>query len=394
MRIESINKFNPYALLQILGLITIMLFIPKIANAKSSANENILVKSGLAKIVDKGVLVKRNSKANYNSQVSEVKNLQKVEKVSKNQQILRKKMPLQSTQAFGFSVYDANVLLLDDRDLDGYYSEFELNFDVDYDNGPATVYAKIYYRTSAGDWIWFYTTDDFDINGNASSDSYSVISTLSTRFPSDEYDFLIDIYEAGVPGIVDTYSSSIDSDLMNVPLEDTGYDSAINQDLNLISLSFNSFGDDDFDGFYYNFNLVARVKNDSFDRRLQAKIYTRDSVSGWSLEHTTASVWVNFNESVKFDVDGLWSTGYASDYYDFLIEVIDVDSGEIVVDYGPEYEVLSQQALESQNLDRPNDVVVVVDEGYSSGSSGLTMILGLLLFSILRRKQLSLKRFA
>lgn len=376
---KNINGFY----LMLLLLINVMSMK---AFAQSDTNNNILVKSGKAAVNTKGKLLKREGKRTYSSKILKNTGSQGNQKSAGSGLILRKKTPPQSTQAFGFSVFDADVNLLVDDDFDGYFSEFTLNFDVDYDNGPATVYAKIYYSYQGGDWTWFYTTQDFDINGNASSDTYSLTTTLTSRFPTGDYDFLIDIYESGVSGIVDTYSSDNDFDLANLPLEDIGYDSINNQDITLQSLSFNSYGDDDFDGFYHGFNINTRITNQSFDRNLKAVIYTRDSVSGWSIEHTTNIVWVNYNESVEFDVDGLWTSGFVADYYDFLIEIVDDDTGEVIIDFGPEYAALSQQPLESENFDQPDTVVVVVDEGYSSGSSGYFMYILLIILAFVRKR--------
>lgn len=372
-----------------MGLV-LMLILSYVSNstvqAQSVSNNHVLVKSGRPAVTLKDVTNKAKGKSTYSSNVTKLQlksinnHIQKGTTTSKRK--IRKATPLSSTNAFGFSVYDASVTLIMDNDADGYYSEFELNFDVDYDNGTANVYADIYYRTAGGDWLWFYTTNDFQVSGNSSSDSYSVISNLSSDFPSDGYDFLIDIYESGVPGIVVTYSSVDDFDLSNVLLEDNGYDSAVNNALSLQTLSLNLIDDFDFDGFYTGFNLLIDLDNQSFDRNLYAILYSRDSVSGWYKEHTTQTVLVNLNETVEFSIDGLWNTGYETDYYDFLVEIVDADTGEVVVDFGPEYQTLSARKLESANWDQVADVVVV--ESYSAGSMGWVFYLSIVLLAIIR----------
>lgn len=356
------------------------------AQAKSVSNNHVLVKSGRAAIVMKNITNQPQGKSTYKSHVATLKPTSVENRIQKSStepnEKIRKASPLYSTNAFGFSVYDASISLLTDNDGDGYFSEFELNFDVDYDNGTTDVYADIYYRKPGGEWLWFYTTNDFQISGNSSSDNYSVISNLTTGFPSDSYEFLIDIYESGIPGIVVTYSSADDVDLSNVPLEDNGYDSTLNNALVLQTLSLNLIDDFDFDGFYTGFNFLIDLDNQSFSRNLYAILYSRDSIDGWHKEHTTDTVMVNVNELVEFSIDGLWNTGYETDYYDFLFEIVDADTGEVVSDFGPEYQALSARKLESANWDQAPDVVV--EENYSAGGLDFLFILSLGLLALIR----------
>lgn len=378
--IHNFRRGIQFSLL-LLGLLSV-LASPALL-AKQRNNSNILIKSGKAAISLSDRTRQRKGKAQYTSRVSKIAGKQRLFKQQlQSSANARKLTPVYATNAFGFSVYDATVNLITDNDNDGYFSEFALNIDVDFDGGAAAVYAEIYYRTAGGNWLWFDTTDNFQINGQVSSDSYSVISNLTAGFPSEQYDFLIDIYEVNVPGIVVTYSSVDDVDLANVMLEDAGYDSAVNNDLTLQSLSMNLFGDDDHDGFYYSFNLTAEITNQSFDRNLYAILYSRDSTNDWYKEHTTTTVQVNLNETVEFSIDGTWNTGYPTDYYDFLVEIVDADTGEVLVDFGPEYQVLSQKALESSDWDNSMDVIV----GSSSGGSfNLSLLMGLILFGMSRK---------
>ncbi len=281
-----------------------------------------------------------------------------------------------STSAFGFEVYDASVFLIRDLDNDGFYSDFDIEMDVDIDSGSANVYAEIYYLNNNNEWQWLSTTDVFSISGNLASDSYTTAISLVDGFADNYYDLLIDIYEDGIPGIVATVAASDDTDLAFVPLEDLNFDAiSSSNELLLDDLSMSLFSDYDLDGFYSNFDFEISLDNETFGRRLQAVFYSRDSVSNWFLETSTAAAFVNRGETVIFQINGSWNTGYETDYYDFLVEIVDLDSGEIVADYGPEYLTLLERPMESDDYDSTQGPVIIVEESYSSGSSDLILML-------------------
>jgi hypothetical protein len=297
----------------------------------------------------------------------------------------KKALQLSKTAAFGFEVYDASVFLIGDQDNDGFYSNFEIDMDVDVDSGSANVYAEIFYLNSNGEWQYLSSTEVFPITGNLASDSYTTAITLVDGFADNYYDLLIDIYEDGIPGIVATIEAANDTDLEFVPLEDLTFDATINPNqLFLDSLSMTLFNDYDSDGFYSEFGLEISLQNETFGRRLQAILYSRDTVTNFILETSTASVFVNRSETVTFNINGNWNTGYVTDYYDFLVEIVDADTGEVVDDYGPEYNLLFERPMESNDFDVPGETVIIVEESYSSGSSDLMIMLLLSLALIFR----------
>ena len=290
-----------------------------------------------------------------------------------------------STSAFGFEVFDASVFLIGDQDNDGFYSDFDIEMDVDIDSGTANVFAEIYFLNSNGDWQFLSSTAVFSITDNLASDSFTTAITLVDGFPDNYYDLLIDIYEEGIPGIVATIEASDDADLALVPLEDLNFDSNFNtNELILQQLSMGLFDDYDLDGFYSEFDLEISLENQTFGRRLQAVLYSRDTVTNWFLETSTASVFVNRGESVTYTISGDWNTGYVTDYYDFLVEIVDVDSGEVVADFGPEYNALFERPMESDDFDSAIETIIIVEDGYSSGSTDWMFVLILMLALITR----------
>lgn len=122
-------------------------------------------------------------------------------------------------------VYDAWVSLHTDRDHDNYYTEIELTFDVDTNLSHADVYARIF----LGDGTIFreiYTTSDFHIDANSSSDEITLSTRLVEGFVPKEYDLLIEIYDVDYNELQDTYDHTSDNDLFLLPLESSEYENS------------------------------------------------------------------------------------------------------------------------------------------------------------------------
>ncbi len=294
-----------------------------------------------------------------------------------------------------YEIYDAQISLSRDQDMDGLYSAFDLEFDVDVVSGIEPVYAEIFYRSnlSTGQpWKWLYTTNIFEINGNSSLDSFSVLFYLSEGFPPDEYELLIDIYQADLSELVVTYGADDDVDLYSLPLEDSSWDLYLGEQIDLDFLSLELYDDNDGDGHYSGYDLKVDLLNVNNDRMLEVRLYSRDSISSWYLETTSEMVWLNQGDLVEFSFSAQWMSGYPLDYYDFLIEVVDVNTGELIGEFGPELIELSQNPMESNDFDTVNEnpVVVIIDDGHSGGGIGyLTFILLLMIYYIRKRVERS-----
>lgn len=127
-----------------------------------------------------------------------------------------------------FNIYSGYSQLIEDYDEDGYYQTFSVTFDADvidtYNIDHANVYAELYLSKNGGDWVHYYTTDNFSIYGESENDEFEVYTTLNQGYISSEYDVLIDLYEVGYSDIVATYSSNDTNELYALPLESSDYD--------------------------------------------------------------------------------------------------------------------------------------------------------------------------
>lgn len=126
-----------------------------------------------------------------------------------------------------FNIHQAYTELTGDADHDGYYHEFSITFDADVQAEHAHVYAELYLSFDGGDWQHFFTTEEFTIYGDSSSDQYQVVTNLTSGYPTGSYDVLIDLYQVGDPYVVTTYSGDDSDELYGLPLEDAHRDEPV-----------------------------------------------------------------------------------------------------------------------------------------------------------------------
>lgn len=154
--------------------------------------------------------------------------------VLKKQQLQQSNKNKASTMAtnkryeHSFSIYNGYASLIEDLDGDSFYQTFSVTFDADVFNyhyaEHARVYAELYLSKDGGDWIHYYTTDDFSIYGESEDDEFEVYTTLNQGYIPAHYDVLIDLYEVGYADVVASYSANDTSDLYALPLESSNYD--------------------------------------------------------------------------------------------------------------------------------------------------------------------------
>jgi len=280
---------------------------------------------------------------------------------------LRSQSPEKSKSAFGFSFYTASSILNFDLDGDGYYSDFTINFDADFENGSADVYAVIYYSRDGGDWTELAETEVFSIYSNNSSDQYSLSTTLNYGFPTSNYDILIDLYESGIDGIVATVSSDDLDALYALPLEDEEHE-VIDNSSQISFVSTDLFGDGDGDGFYTDLTLEYDIDAQYSGDLVYAEVILTNTQEGWQ-QRVFSDDFVLEN-STEF-VDLTFNSGYPAGWYDVKINLINVFTNELIADAGREFSSLRSLPIESTNNDKFYDSTVTsdVDVHVSGGGS-------------------------
>jgi len=126
--------------------------------------------------------------------------------------------------SFDFWFYDADVVLFNDDDLDGYYHGVDLLFDIDTNFVAADIYAVMSLSLEGGPWNEYAATEDFTIFGTSSSDEYVVVTELMSGYPTGSYDLLIEIFDAFDGTYLGSFGPEDTSELAYLPLEDYNRD--------------------------------------------------------------------------------------------------------------------------------------------------------------------------
>lgn len=133
---------------------------------------------------------------------------------------------ISQTGNFNFWFYEADVVLFNDFDRDGYFHGIDLMFDADTNYVSAEVYAVIYLSYEYGPWNEYAVTDDFTLLGSSGTDEYIVETELVSGYPTGSYDILIELFDAYDGSFLTSYGPEDTSELALLPLEDSMRDAA------------------------------------------------------------------------------------------------------------------------------------------------------------------------
>ena len=302
--------------------------------------------------------------------------------------------PIMASRADHFYIYDAVSTLRQDRDGDGYHSEFRVRFDADVRVGDALVYARLYLRRAGeSEWFLYRETDDFWIYGESGDDDYYVTTTLDDGYATGEYDVLIDLYESGYSGIVATLGPLESGALSYLPLEEVGLDAPIEMaGYSIGEVYTDLIADGDRDGHYSRFQITFDPDADFEDRLVFARVWVRARGGEWIEEFVSEDWWVETSgqdDAYALDVD--WISGYPTSYYDVQIDLYDAATELLIASAGSERADLAQLPLEDRSRDQVISAPAPGGGGVShsreggGGALGLWSVLGLLGVAGLRR---------
>lgn len=121
-------------------------------------------------------------------------------------------------------IYDADVVLFDDLDSDGFYRFLSVRIDADSVRSSAWVYAELYLSADGTTWEHYHSTDDFWIGGETGDDELYVETELVSGFPTGYYDLLIELYDADFGTYSDEFGPAQSDGMALLPLEDATQD--------------------------------------------------------------------------------------------------------------------------------------------------------------------------
>lgn len=120
-------------------------------------------------------------------------------------------------------VADVGVHVFNDSDVDGFFSGFSVNLDVDVEWHSADVFAAFYLKTPNTEPQLLHSTLVFSIFERLVTDQYQVDVELVDNYQANYYDLIIDIVDAQSLEVVDTISFDTHRNLAGLPLESANY---------------------------------------------------------------------------------------------------------------------------------------------------------------------------
>jgi hypothetical protein len=133
-------------------------------------------------------------------------------------------MPLVAAASPDHWIYDADVVLYDDFDGDGFYRFLSVRIDADTLRSSAYVFADLYLSADGINWDLYHTTDDFWIGGESSDDEIYVETELASGYPTGYYDLLVELYDADLVTYSDEFGPNQSSGMALLALEDAARD--------------------------------------------------------------------------------------------------------------------------------------------------------------------------
>ena len=361
------------------------------AMATSPSHKDLTIKSAIMgehrasykDVSDPGLMIEKN-----NIQ----KSLMKIDAVTK----LRPKNVATQLKSSAFYFSSAYVSMNIDRDGDGYYSDFSVNFDADTNYNNATVYALLYLSFEGGPWELYYSTNSFTLNGSSAYDDFTVNTLLTNGFPPGSYDILIDLYDEYDNALVATMSSYDNYALAEHFLEDASYDESVGiySEFSIFDASITLLEDHDNDGFYQSFSLQFDADIDSGSALVYAEIWLQDSSGNWQLDHQTNDFIIEgYSTLDSYILETTLESGYNRGYYNFSIELYDAYTDYFLTSSASLNYQLSEVPLEDALSDVQTNIatIPVTNSGttsisYGEGGGGSMGLLVLVLPLLLRRR--------
>ena len=134
---------------------------------------------------------------------------------------------LAQSASLDFWFYEADVILYNDDDNDGFYHGIDLLFDVDTNFIAADIYAVLYLSFEGGPWNEYAVTEDFTIYGSSGGDEYVLETELMSGYLTGSYDLLIEVFDAYDNTFLTSFGPDETSELAYLPLEDYNRDAPV-----------------------------------------------------------------------------------------------------------------------------------------------------------------------
>lgn len=243
-----------------------------------------------------------------------------------------------------------------DNDGDGYPSEFDLVYDPDVSGGGTeTIYVELYGRvTGTSTWNYITASNNITITGTSSTTySFSLVGGSH-----GSHDFLLEIHDASTDALLDSYGPSDDSDLGGHLEEQQSEDLLSTFDAYIYNASFQNEVDNDGDNYPSEFELHFDPDVSSGSSGIvYVELYGRvDGTTAWNFISTSNNLSISGTTTDDYYFD---LVGGSRGYHDFLLELYDASTDELLDSYGPsDDDDLDNHMEEQQSEDVADNVYI------------------------------------
>lgn len=275
------------------------------------------------------------------------------------------------------SVYDVWFNMAVDTDGDGYYHQFEINFDVDTTRQSHSIY--VIGELNGLTRQTLFQTEPYTLNGNSGSDTYQLTALLTDGYPASQYELILTIYDAETQAPLLQYDGQDNSQLQQLFLEDSGQESAQAAQLSLYEMSFELSDDRDQDGYYTTLRLAFDADAPGSQRWIYARISLIDGYGQWIEIHTTQPFAVtDYSSADRYATTIAMDYGINPEPYQLAVELYSAENHALLLSSNSP--LSTPLKMESVDLDDAYGVTVEEEYYYAAGTGGGT---GLLLLSAL-----------
>ena len=277
------------------------------------------------------------------------------------------------------SVYDVWFDMVGDTDGDGYYHQFDVNFDIDtlYSSQRIYVIGELHGGTSQV----LFQTDPYTLTGNSGSDSYQARVLLTDGYPSDQYELSLTVYDADTHAQLLHYDGQNNYQLATLYLEDSSRESAAMDNVSVYELGFELSSDLDGDGYFTEIAVDLDADAPGQQRWVYARISLIDPHNDWTEIKTSNDFLLqDYSSNDHYYTRLSLDYGFDPARYRLAVQIYDANSGSLLItSMSP-----SSTPLHMESIDWDNDayVVVIEEEYYASGSGGSTSLFLLVMLSL------------
>lgn len=277
------------------------------------------------------------------------------------------------------AVYDVWFDMLGDTDGDGYYHQFDVNFDLDtlYSHQRVYVIGKLHGNTSQV----LFQTEPYTLNGDSGSDSYQARVLLTDGYPSGQYELSLTVYDADSHAQLLHYDSQDNYRLASLYLEDSSRESAAMDNISVYELGFELSSDLDGDGYFTEIAVDLDADAPGQQRWVYARISLIDPRNDWTEIKTSNDFLLqDYSSNDRYYTRLSLDYGFDPARYRLAVQIYDANSGSLLLTSTSP----GSTPLHMESIDWDNDVYVVVveEEYYASGSGGSTSLFLLVMLSL------------